>query len=96
MLCAVYKSSKKDETYLYLPKRDDFSEVPEALMNTFGTPVFVMLLPLEKVKKLALVDKQKLISELEEKGYYLQIPPPKENLLKAHLAQQKQANSSEE
>ncbi|MEF1215152.1 YcgL domain-containing protein, partial [Vibrio alginolyticus] len=25
MLCSIYKSSKKEGTYLYIPKKDDFS-----------------------------------------------------------------------
>ncbi|MFT2091473.1 YcgL domain-containing protein [Paraglaciecola sp. 2405UD69-4] len=89
MLCAVYKSSKKQETYLYVPGRDDFSKVPEALMKTFGTPVFLMIMPLKKDRPLAQVDINKLRSELTIKGFYLQLPPPQENLLKAHLAQNK-------
>ncbi|MEP0177446.1 MAG: YcgL domain-containing protein [Paraglaciecola sp.] len=89
MLCAVYKSSKKQETYLYVPGRDDFSKVPDALMKTFGTPVFLMIMPLKKDRPLAQVDIKKLRSELTIKGYYLQLPPPSENLLKAHLAQNK-------
>ncbi|MCC2616258.1 YcgL domain-containing protein [Aestuariibacter halophilus] len=87
MLVAVYSSPKKDETYLYVPKRDDFSAVPKALMETFGTPRFVMLIPLDKREKLAQVDKQKLREALVSPGYYLQLPPPKENLLKAFRAQ---------
>ena len=89
MLVAVYKSSKKDETYLYLPKRDDFSAVPKVLMETFGKAVFVMMLPLKKREKLALVDIDKLKVELDEKGFYLQLPPPKEDMLKRHLMEQK-------
>ncbi|MEP0357032.1 MAG: YcgL domain-containing protein [Paraglaciecola sp.] len=89
MLCAVYKSSKKQETYLYVPGRDDFSKVPDALMKTFGTPVFLMIMPLKKDRPLAQVDIKKLRNELTIKGYYLQLPPPSENLLKAHLAQNK-------
>lgn len=88
MLCAVYKSSKKQETYLYVPGRDDFSRVPEALLNTFGTPVFMMIMPLKKDRELARVDIDKLRAELKTKGFYLQLPPPTENLLKTHLQQQ--------
>lgn len=29
MLCSIYKSSKKEGTYLYIPKKDDFSQVPD-------------------------------------------------------------------
>ncbi|WP_026375255.1 YcgL domain-containing protein [Aestuariibacter salexigens] len=89
MLCGIYKSSKKDETYLYLKNKDDFSDVPEALLQTFGKPQFVMVMPLNKPRKLALVEWDKLLAELDEKGYYLQLPPPKENLLKQHLEAQK-------
>lgn len=89
MLCAVYKSSKKDETYLYVPGRDDFKQVPKALMNTFGVPVFLMIMPLKEGRKLARMDVAKLRNELNSKGYYLQLPPPAENMLKLHLAAQR-------
>jgi uncharacterized protein YcgL (UPF0745 family) len=88
MLCAVYKSSKKQETYLYVPGRDDFSKVPEALLKTFGTPLFMMIMPLKKDRELGRVNIDKLRSELKLKGFYLQLPPPTENLLKTHLQQQ--------
>ena len=88
MLCAIYKSSKKQDTYLYIPGRDDFSKVPEALLKTFGTPVFMMIMPLKKDRKLGQVDIHKLRTELKTKGFYLQLPPPTENLLKTHLQQQ--------
>ncbi|QIZ78845.1 YcgL domain-containing protein [Ferrimonas lipolytica] len=84
MICAVYKSSKKAETYLYVNKRDDFSSVPQPLMDIFGVPKFVMLLPMIKLTKLANVDLNKLKSELDEKGFFLQLPPPEEDLLKQH------------
>ena len=88
MLCAIYKSSKKQETYLYVPGRDDFSKVPEALLKTFGAPVFLMIMPLKKDREMAQVDINKLRDELKTKGFYLQLPPPTENLLKTHLQQQ--------
>lgn len=91
MLCAIYKSSKKQDTYLYVPGRDDFSKVPAPLMQTFGTPVFLMIMPLKKDRALAIVDMEKLRHELTLNGFYLQLPPPPENLLKAHLEQNKQA-----
>jgi len=34
MQCYIYKSLKKDELYLYLNKKDDFSELPETLFKT--------------------------------------------------------------
>ena len=53
MFCVIYRSSKRDQTYLYVEKKDDFSRVPD---------------------------------ELTEQGYYLQLPPPPEDLLKQHLS----------
>ena len=88
MLCAVYKSSKKAETYLYVPGRDDFSKVPKTLLTTFGAPIFLMIMPLKAERQLARLDVAKLRSELNTKGFYLQLPPPEENMLKIHLAQQ--------
>ncbi|MEI8608542.1 YcgL domain-containing protein [Enterovibrio sp. Hal110] len=48
MHCAIYKSSKKASTYLYINRKDDFSGVPEQLLSTFGNPQFVMMVNLEK------------------------------------------------
>lgn len=93
MLCMIYRSPKRDQTYLYLAKKDDFSCVPSALMQTFGKPIFSMVLALERRKKLAGADIEKVRSELAEKGYYLQLPPPAENILNTHLEQQNNASS---
>ena len=86
MLCAVYKSLRKDSTYLYVQRRDDFSAVPDALLKTFGTPVLVTLLNLAKREHLALADIDKVRQQLSEQGYYLQLPPPEDNLLAQHKA----------
>jgi uncharacterized protein YcgL (UPF0745 family) len=90
MLCAVYKSVRKDSTYLYVERRDDFSKVPEALLQTFGTPVLVTLINLARREHLALADIDKVKQQLQGQGYYLQIPPPVDNLLAEHkkLSQQ--------
>jgi uncharacterized protein len=84
MICAVYKSSRKAETYLFIEKRDNFDDVPAPLMEMFGTPKLVMLLPLNKRDHLALADIGKVKAEIADKGYYLQLPPPQPNLLVEH------------
>jgi len=88
MLCAIYKSTKKEQTYLFVKQRDDFSDVPEALMNTFGTPILVTMINLANKEKLAMSDIHKVKEALSGKGFYLQLPPPVENLLEQHKAQQ--------
>lgn len=89
MLCAIYRSVLRDQTYLYIEKKDDFSRVPEELLKGFGKPVLSMVISLAGRDKLASADINKVQQELKEKGYYLQVPPPPENLLKTHLATSK-------
>lgn len=93
MLCTIYKSSKKVETYLFVKQRDDFSTVPAALMSMFGTPTLVTVMNLANKEKLALADIDKVKENLKEQGYYLQLPPPKENLLDQHKEEMQLKNS---
>ncbi|MBP2847146.1 YcgL domain-containing protein [Dickeya oryzae] len=81
MYCVIYRSYKREQTYLYVEKKDDFSRVPAELMKSFGLPHLVMLLPLDGSKKLASADIEKVKQMLKEHGFYLQLPPPPENLL---------------
>ncbi|GGF53390.1 YcgL domain-containing protein [Alteromonas lipolytica] len=87
MLIAVYKTAKKEGMFLYVPKKDDFSAVPEALMSRFGRPQLVMMLPVQKREVLGAVDKQKLIEAMDDPGFYLQMPPKEENWLEVHRAE---------
>ena len=89
MLCAVYKSLKKEQTYLYVERRDDFSAVPEALLSSFGPPQLVTIINLAARQHLALADLTKVKNQLQSQGFYLQIPPPVESLLSQHQAQQR-------
>ncbi|HDT3625463.1 TPA: YcgL domain-containing protein [Morganella morganii subsp. morganii] len=81
MLCAIYRSPNRDQTYLFIEKKDDFSRVPEELLKSFGKPVFSMLINLANRDKLANADIEKVKQELTDAGYYLQFPPPVEDLL---------------
>lgn len=75
MQCFIYKSLKKDELYLYLEKKDDFSAVPEALLQSFGRLVFVMELQLSPERKLAREDAGKIMAGIQSKGFFVQMPP---------------------
>ena len=86
MLCSIYRSPKKPQTYLFINKRDDFSAVPEALMKTFGTPTLVTIINLATKDKLAMADLKKVRQSLTAQGFYLQLPPPQEDMLKTHKA----------
>ncbi|MGO1246425.1 MAG: YcgL domain-containing protein [Oceanisphaera sp.] len=88
MLSVVYKSPKMDQTYLFVERRDDFSRVPTALLNTFGTPKLAMIINLATKTHLGQADLAKVKEALMTQGYYLQLPPPPENLLKQFRADQ--------
>lgn len=75
MLAFVYRSKKKDEMYLYLSIRDDFSSIPEALLKLFGKPEFALQLNLKKRKQLSRVDIIEVKAKLKSDGFYLQMPP---------------------
>lgn len=75
MLCFIYKSLKKNELYLYLNKKDDFSALPEELFNSLGKLQFVMELQLTPERKLAREEAKKVISSIENRGFFIQMPP---------------------
>jgi uncharacterized protein YcgL (UPF0745 family) len=77
MQCFIYKSLKTEYLYLYINNKDDFSRVPEALFNSFGHMEFVMNLELTPERKLANEDAGKVIASLNEKGFFVQMPPVK-------------------
>ncbi len=85
MFCVIYRSPLRDQTYLYVEKKDDFSRVPEELLKGFGKPQLAMVLKLADRDRLANADINKVKQGLSEQGYYLQLPPPIESLLKIHL-----------
>ncbi len=74
MQCYIYKSLKKEGLYLYIEQRNDFSKVPEKLLQTFGKPVFVMALALTAQRKLAKEDVVQVMRQLTDKGYFVQMP----------------------
>lgn len=81
-LCAIYRSNKKEGMYLFVPKRDQFEQVPESLLQMFGKPEFSMFFNLTGNKLLLRAKNDVVMQLLEDQGYYLQMPPPPEDLLK--------------
>ena len=73
VLCHIYRSGRKADTYLYLPQKDDFSAVPAELMHAFGEAEFSFSLELNEGRKLAREDVEKVMLNLEEQGYHLQM-----------------------
>ncbi|MDT8371561.1 MAG: YcgL domain-containing protein [Gammaproteobacteria bacterium] len=77
----IYKSRQKDELYLYITAKDDFSNVPQALYNSMGKePIFVMELELPENKALARENVVTVIKNLVTQGFHVQMPPKIQNL----------------
>jgi len=75
MKCTVIRSSLKDFTYIYLSMDTQFDELPDSLRTVFGEPEHVMTLDLTADRKLAYEDTEKVMQNLREKGFHLQMPP---------------------
>jgi len=75
MHCEIYRSSKKDQTYLYVKSPIDRDELPDALLSVLGELSLVMELEITGDTKLATEDSTLVIAEVGEKGFYLQMPP---------------------
>ena len=73
MLCHIYRSNLKPDTYLYLLKRDDFSAVPQDLMKVFGEPEYSFSFDLQPERKLAKENTSEVIANLEKQGFHLQL-----------------------
>ena len=71
----VYKSQRKDETYVYLAVRDDFSVMPPALLARLGPFRFVLDVALTPERRLARVDAGQVRASLAAQGFHLQMPP---------------------
>jgi uncharacterized protein YcgL (UPF0745 family) len=72
----VYRSTRKQEMYLYVDARADLEGVPEALLAQFGRPVEALSLMLSDDRTLARADASRVLDSIESDGYYLQMPPP--------------------
>lgn len=81
IICSIYKSPRKDEMYLYVDKKDLLKRVPDALVEMFGKPLHLMDMPVKPGRKLARVDVEKMLQGIKEQGFYLQLPPPKEDYM---------------
>ena len=72
--CAVYKSKKKDETYVFIPTSTPLSELPDELLKVLGQADLVMTLTLTPEKKMARGTAEVVIKSIQEQGFYLQMP----------------------
>src|SRR3569832_1826429 len=73
--CAIYKSLKKFDSYLYVEKEGEFARVPAPLLQMLGRLEFVKTIALTPRLMLANADSLFFCCLLRELFYYLQLSP---------------------
>ncbi len=75
MFVDVFRSRRKSDTYIYLPRGAAFADLPEALQQVFGSPELALSLNLESGRQLARYSSDEILAELKAQGFFLQMPP---------------------
>ncbi|MCX8580214.1 MULTISPECIES: YcgL domain-containing protein [unclassified Gilliamella] len=73
MWCYIYRSTKKENCYLYMEKENDFSPIPEKIMSIFGTPAFVMKVLLDGKRRFVVGTAQEIEEKIKADGFFLQM-----------------------
>ena len=83
VLCDVYKSSANSDMYLFVARSDGLSRVPESLLQRFGKPQRALTLMIDPQRQLARADAEAVLDSLQQRGFYLQLPPAAEDYMQA-------------
>ena len=75
MLCHVYRSERRELTYLYLDPELAWESLPQPLQELFKDAERVMELELSKDRPLAQENVETVLANLADPGYHLQLPP---------------------
>lgn len=72
--CAVYKSIKKDETYVFIPTTMKLSDLPDELLKILGKAEKIMSLKITSKKKMARGTGADIMKSIDKQGFHLQVP----------------------
>jgi len=76
VVCHVYRSLRRADTYVYLARRDDFAVLPSALRSGLLPLEFVLELDLTSPRRLGREDFAVVCANVQQSGFHLQLPPP--------------------
>ena len=76
LLATIYRSPRIAEMYLYVDRAEGLKRVPAVLLQRFGTPEQVSMLLLTPERRLARVSAVDVLAQIEQVGFFLQLPPP--------------------
>ncbi|MGM0450558.1 MAG: YcgL domain-containing protein [Pseudomonadota bacterium] len=74
-LISIYRSSKREGMYVFVPRETDPATLPPSLLTHFGQPVHAMDLVLTPERSLARAEAGDVLQAIDDQGFYLQMPP---------------------
>ena len=75
----IYRSEKKADCYLFLNKPADKFDLPTVVQTIVGELHLVMELEITPETKLSLSNSSTVLEAFEKQGFYIQMPPAKDN-----------------
>jgi len=71
----VYKTTRRPETFLFVPAGLAFTQWPEGLADVFHPAEHVMTVTLTPERPLAAQSANLVMNEIAKRGYFMQLPP---------------------
>ena len=71
----VYKGKRYPDAYLFVATDEDLSRVPDKLLQRMGNLSVALEMELTGSQSLARVSADIVISAIDQRGFYLQLPP---------------------
>jgi uncharacterized protein YcgL (UPF0745 family) len=79
--CHVYRSKAKRGMYIYLSEKNNFDAIPADLRKRLGRLEYSFEFTLTEERKLVRYDTKQVIKQIQDSGFFLQMPPPETNFL---------------
>lgn len=73
--CQVYRSKRHNGMYLFVDKQEGLERVPSSLLTEFGVPEPSIVFLLTPERPMVRVEATTVLTDIEEKGFHLQLPP---------------------
>lgn len=77
-LVQVFRSARSEGMYLIVDRARGLADVPEALLERFGRAEPSLVFLLDAARRMAHAEASAVLEAIEQKGFYLQLPPPEE------------------
>ena len=75
MECNIYKGKRKQDHYLFTRADQALDSVPDSILQIFGDLESVMTINITTDTVLAQSDPEEVVRMINDKGFFIQIPP---------------------